>query len=141
MGMLTDLIIAEPTAAQQIIREYPEQQNWPVLQMGRIDNAALGALAMAWGDAKLGQTLEEGNLTAGDSGGPWLLLLPDNFRDRLAEVRTEDISDLAAIWITQGDMAFGGWDQEIAAEALKQMRDFAIKAVKTNKPLLLWMSL
>lgn len=141
MGMLTDLIIAEPEMAQTIVQEYPQQQEWPVLQLKGVDNAALAALALAWGDTKLAETLEDGKGFIGERDGPWVIVVPDRFRDRLAAVRTEDIPDLAGVWITQGDMPYGGWEKSDVEALLPELRNFAVEAVKLGKPLILWMSL
>ncbi len=142
MGLLTDLIIALPETTPAIVQEYPEHRKWPVLEMKGVDNAALAALASAWGDAKLADILETSKIlaTRGDNG-PWILVVPDSFRDRLAAVKTENIPKLAEVWINQGDMKYGGRNSADAEMLLLSLRDFALTAIEMRKPLLLWMSL
>ena len=143
MGMLTDYIIAERSDAAAIGRSWPQPQEWPCLQMTWLDNSMLAALAMAWNDKSQAEKLESDAPVAGKTTneGPWVFCLPDDFRDRLAALMPNQTSTLAEAWAQQEAPQSGGWTAADLEPLLGNLHEFAQRAVREGKSILLWVSL
>jgi len=143
MGMLTDFILAEPSDATAICRSWPQRDKWPCLRMTWLDNSMLAALALAWNDESLAEKLESGAPVAAKTTneGPWVFCLPDDFRDRLAALTPEQAPAVAQAWAQQEAPQSGGWAADNLEPILDNLREFAQRAVREGKSILLWVCL
>jgi hypothetical protein len=142
MALLTDILIASDTDAGAIFERYPAQKNWPAVELRGLDNTKLAALLRAFGDAEDASMLEgEGCIAVSSEGGPWVFLLPDSFRDRLANSTARNSSDIAARWVQDEELAFDGWSAADVAPLVDILRSHASQAAAASKKLVLWMSL
>ncbi|WP_156771848.1 hypothetical protein [Labrys sp. WJW] len=143
MGLLTDVLIADAAEAKLICEIWPRERRWPAIETKGLDNSKFAALAAAWGDHELSDTLESGGYIAATRSdeGPWVFVFPDSFRDRIAAIEPARIPEIAKAWSGQRELELDGWKADDLDGPLLQLREFAARAVKQGKSLLLWMSL
>ena len=142
MGLLTDLVIAPSSDAAAVSASLRPADRWPCLELKRLDTSKLAALALAWNDPAQAAALEGDDcMAAGGDDGPWVFELPAAFRDRLAQLGSNDVPVVAASWAEQDEPKFDGWTAPDLEVLLGLMQPFAADAVKAGMPLLLWVAL
>lgn len=143
MAVLTDLLVAPATDATAIIEEWPATRRWLAFQSTGLDTILLAELAEALAEPDLVDAIEalEPLAFADEAGGPWIYLLPEKLRDRLADLTGESIAEVASIWAGREQATNLGLSADIAQDLLHRMQDLASEARKSGHPLLLWISL
>lgn len=139
--MLTHLIIAAHSDAEAICLNWPQAQKWPGLQMAGLNTGLFPALAMAWNDKSQAERLGADALVVTMAGqqGPWVFHLPDDFRDRLAALTPDEFPTLAQAWAQEEELQDFGWTAVDLEALLAKLQEFASRASRERKSLLLWM--
>ncbi|MCL2716963.1 MAG: hypothetical protein FWD68_21050 [Alphaproteobacteria bacterium] len=140
MGRLTDVIVAGLHEAEAVCVDGARSGKWPCLQNTGLDHLMLGALALAWNDRAQAENLDSLSLIAAMAAdeGPFLLHLPNDFRDRLAAVTSADVPALARAWAQEEIAQDGDWTAGDLEPLLNAIRELAALAVARQESLLLW---
>ena len=140
--MLTDILIASKNEASTILEQYPQQKDWPSLELKGLDNIKLAALLEALGAAAEAPALEgEDCLVASHKDGPWVFVLPAALRDLLANLPDGEFRAVAERWAAHEELAFDEWSADDVEPGIGMLKEQAKKGVASGKDLLLWMSL
>lgn len=143
MAVLTDILIALPDDAPAIVAQWPGSKNWPAFETTGLSSLVLAELAQALGQARLGKAIQDlAPSSAGDkTDGPWVFVLPLEFRDRIAEIPESDIGKLAQAWSDGEEAGGSGLTPQAAEDLLRGLHALSARARDSQRPLLLWISL
>jgi hypothetical protein len=148
MGITTDFVIAEASEAKAVLAEPAPTRRWPGVEANSIDTIRLSSLAsILTGRALDGDTVfaYSEKFTFLESTGDnerHVLLLPDEFVNRLASLKDNEIPGYAKTWLRTDEFrADGGWTEVEVREVLRELRNLASEAIRQNKPVLLQWSL
>jgi hypothetical protein len=148
MGVLSDVVALKKSEAQKVA-----QSLGPGEEFGGVSFRGLDPLNMSmlrWillGKPVDGQGVVEDidlfELLAEGEDGPWVYLIPNDMRDRLAELSQEEDDEvskaMAAKWCEQEELA--GWELDDAVGVLKELGDLADGSRYEDKVLMLWICL
>jgi hypothetical protein len=148
MGVLSDIIIAEPDEAAAINAARGTHLNrWPCLESKGIDTIKLGTLSQIMAgrpvediDA-ISTFMTDDMLDQGSDEGPWIFLVPEQLKLSLAAINKDAEEEIARKWACTEEFALGGWDVTDVEEYLHDLIAHAGRAREAGKSLLLWMSL
>jgi hypothetical protein len=143
MAVLTDILVAPAHEAPAIVSEWPGEKRWPAIETTGLDALILEELAVALGNPLLAEAMQDLDPSSfGDQAdGPWVYVLPMEFRNQIAGLSAEDYARVSKAWC-EGEEASGqGLTLDIAEDLLRQLHTIAVRAREKNHPLLLWISL
>lgn len=142
MAVLTDILIAPPNDASAIVAQWPGSKNWPAFETTGLDALVLAELAEALDRPSLATAIRNLAPSAGDNAdGPWVFVLPTEFRDRIAGIPAGRIGALAQAWSDKEETRAGGLTSQAAEQLVLGLQALAARARDGQKPLLLWISL
>lgn len=143
MAVLTDIIIAPAADVPAIIHEWPGKKRWSAFETSGLDWLVLADLASALLQPGIARSIEEQDPSAeaDSSDGPWLYVLPTEFRDRIADIGATELDAVAAAWSGGEEASNRGLDTEPAKRLLLEIRRMAVQARSEQKPILLWVSM
>jgi hypothetical protein len=137
--MLTDILIASPDDAPQILSAAPG--SWPRLQFNSLDNVALAGLWAALGATAEAADFEGEKHLLAHTPEQWVFEFPQDFVRRLSTLQPAGIKDVAAAWATHDEIARMGASGPAIEPVVDAVSGFARQATGENKSLLLFMSL
>lgn len=141
MGVLSDLVVAMRSEASIVVEAFPSDSRWPRWDckgMGTVELDTLESLLLNDGTNHVGVCEQ---LATGESEECWVFGIPDPMRDRLAELTGERIHEFASAWGKTEEFVRNSIDNDAAAEYLVNLKAAALESKKTQKAVLLWMSL
>lgn len=143
MALLTDILIAHPSEAEEISQDAAHHEAWPCLQLKGLDNMKLSALLSVLGAEEPAKKLEGEDLLVfnPDPEGPWVFALPEQLRDLLSALSHGDFAAVAERWALHEELKFEGWSGSDIQPVVGMLAEFALQAKAESKPLLLWMCL
>jgi hypothetical protein len=142
--MLTDIVMADVSEAEAIGRSGGTHiRLWPCLESKGVDHDFFAALWEVLTDGAKGSSLiaADEHILYMESGGPWVIHLPEDLRDRLAALTAEQMGPVAARWVTCEELTMANVAAEDAEAYLVLLAEFARRAVQARKSLILWMCL
>lgn len=142
MAVLTDILVAPEVDIPAIVEQWPGVKNWPSFQASGLDSLVLSDLAAALGRSALAQSVEEIDPASfrNEASGPWLYVLPAEFRDQIAAIPSDRTSAVAKAWSQGEEASDRGMTAQDAERLLVAIQGLATKARDEQKPMLLWVS-
>jgi hypothetical protein len=148
MGVLSELVAASESEAQAVLESDGPSQNWPGIVCKGLDQIKFASLWVILS----GETVRAEGIvqrlnqieviaSAGEQG-PWVLAIPEPFRDQLADLASEEddaLRKVATTWAASGELK--GWQIDEVASLLQETADLADLAREDEKDLLLRVSL
>jgi len=143
MAVLTDILIAPEHDVPAIMAEWPGAKKWLALETTGLDGLMLTELAEAFDQPVLARAIEDlaPSAAADEAAGPWVYVLPIDFRDRVAGISKPDLGTIAKSWAEREEASLMGLTPEIAEGLLRDLQNLATEAQAREEPLLLWVSL
>lgn len=146
MGVLSELVIADPTEVEEVRESEQPTQHWDGFSFQGLDRVKLVTLwsliETGVADNELESRLAAVQPNTGDDHGPWVDTIPAKMLSALASVAAleEDaFAGLSGKWAATEE--FEGWSQSDVEELLRGVGDAADSAQLAGKTLLLWTSL
>jgi hypothetical protein len=142
MGVLTDLVVASIEQADEVVSCSNPAADWHGVDAKGIDQTKLCSLrAIVTGHAYEDEWMSEFDFVAGDQEqGPWLFRFPDALTTALSTLENHTLDSAAIDWHRKS-FADDHWPVESVRTALTQIRDLAIHAKRSDKPILMWICL
>lgn len=149
MGVLTVAFVADPDEVSQF-EGGPEDLTDELRKLDPLKLAALGQLLVAGSlqesEDSYGSTYEALMKEMHDrmhsySDGEWAFLVPQQLTTALAEVKDDQVPDLAEAWARIEEFELDEKGAEDGVEYLRELRTHARVAKDSGKQLFLWMSL
>lgn len=142
MGVLTDLIIADPSEAEVVATTPYPLGRWPGLDAKGLTLITLESLfdILAYQESQSSAS-EFALLHQASEEGPWVCHAPDQFVLALAALHDKDVPRVAHVWIETEEMQLDASDASDVEQLLQAMRDLARQAAAAKKSILVWMSL
>jgi len=141
---LTDFVIADTKDARRVCDSSCPCEEFNGMDAKGIDPVKLGTL-----HAILTNTVFDPSVTTGkplcDGGdeGPWVIEVPINLVQRLAELDSKGISAAAAKWAKTEEFSpqYDNWPSEAVHETLLEFAKLCGQATAAKKSVLMWVSL
>lgn len=144
MGVLTDLVIADRSDAQRVGESVCPYTEFDGIDAKGIDTVKLGALnSILTGLPFDSGFIANDCLFQGGDEGPWVFEVPPAFVERLASLTAEEIIRAGTLWAAYETFSpqYDNWPAEAVHEMLARLAELTRRAVATQKPVLMWMSL
>jgi hypothetical protein len=148
MGILSDIIIAEPAEAAAInAAGGAHLQHWPCLASKGIDCIKLWTLSQILAGRPLddidavARFMINSVLDRTSDDGPWVFLIPEQLQRAIAATSEDGEEDIAAKWAATEEFILDRWQPADVEEYLHDLIAHTRKACAAGKSLLLWMSL
>ena len=148
MGVLSELVAASKSEAQAILEADGASETWPGISCKSLDQIKFASLwVVLSGETvraeSLVQRLNQIEVIAGaGEKGPWVLAIPEQLRDHLADLASEEdeaVRKVATTWAATAEMK--GFPIDEIASLLQETADLADLAKQDEKELLLRVSL
>lgn len=146
MGVLNQLLIADPSDGANVIASEDPAQHWDGFTCRGLDRITLATL---WAliesgtpDARFDERLGQIRTIVGGNEGPWVDVVPIEMLDflaRIAAMEDDEQEKLALNWSETEELA--RWEFSEVLDALRSTGDLAETAQLENKTLLIWTSL
>jgi hypothetical protein len=145
MGIQSRFIIGDRSDAQRLAECDEPGDNWECFACNGLCNIKLASLfAILSGDASdaaIERAIERIVITTPGQGSPWVHAVPNDIRDKYAEIASVDDDEHAAICRALASTPeLEGWSEEDVDALVRTVGDFADTARLTDKSLWLWMS-
>jgi hypothetical protein len=148
MGVLSELVAASKSEAQSVLESDSPSQNWPGIVCKGLDQIKFASLwAILSGERiqaeSIVQRLNQIELvSAAGENGPWVLAIPEQFRDNLADLASEEddaLRKVATTWAATDGLK--GLPIDNVISILQEIADIADLARLDETDLLLRVSL
>jgi hypothetical protein len=141
MGVLTDLIIADKSEAEEIAQSSVPSSRWRGVDAKGHNEITLGTLLCIlrgedYNEAALG---EFPLLAQKTEEGPWVFALPDALVVSLYQVDSSQIPEAVSKWLKTEEMR--GDEYGDAERFIGELKLLATEAITQQRPILMWMSL
>ncbi|HEY1921384.1 MAG TPA: hypothetical protein VGG44_01355 [Tepidisphaeraceae bacterium] len=148
MGILTDIVIANPDEAAAINAARGQHlKRWVCLESKGVDTIKLGTLSQILAGRSIDDIdmvasfMTNGILDQASDEGPWVFLVPGELQLALAVLDQEMEKRVAEKWAATEEFRLDRWGATDVQQYLHNLVAHARKAKDANKQLLLWMSL
>ena len=141
---LTDFVIADRKDAQQVCDAECPNEEFNGMTAKGIDPVKLGTLYAILTDTEYDPnraTCEP--LCDGGEEGPWVIGVPNDLVQRLAELDAKQIDNAARKWANTEEFSskYHNWPSEAVRGVLSDLAKLCAKAAAAKKSVLMWMSL
>jgi hypothetical protein len=148
MGVLSDIIVADPSEAAAInAAEGAHLEQWPCLESRDIDPVKLGTLwqVLSGGSPDdvdaVSAYMMDTVLDQPTPSGPWVFLVPEPLTAALAALGDAAQAPVAERWAATEEFVLDRWQVDDVRDYLRELVARARAARESGKSLLLWMSL
>lgn len=143
MGVLTDIVVADVSEADEVAGSIGPLQRWPGTDAKGIDHAKLGKLLSIVAGEPYTERLfgEFSQLAETSEDGPWVFQVPRRLVSYLSEMNDHEMSSVLAQWWMIEEFTHSGYAQALAGEVLNSLRELSNMAISEGKDLLMWMCL
>lgn len=143
MGVLTDIIVADPSEASEIEANYPDQGIWNSVDLKGHNEISMSDL---WSVLDLNADSREElfTLLTDSERGPWVFLFPRQLTILLAGIDETRWPDIIEQWCQKEEMIAMGLDEVDREDLLEQcveLGGLAGEALALDKELLMWVCL
>jgi hypothetical protein len=141
MGVLTDLILADKSAAEEIAQLSHPSSMWRVVDAKGHNEITLGTLlCILRGEDYNEAALDEFPLLAQKSEeGPWVFAIPDALVISLNQLDSSQIPKVVYEWLKTEEML--GYEHDDAEKFVVELKALATEAISQQMPILMWVSL
>ncbi len=145
MGVLTDFVVAAPSDAQRV-----GDSHCPSREFNGIEAKGIGSVELSTLHAILTRTPVDSGFMGGDcllyspsDEGPWVLLVPTDLVQRLAELSAHYVVATAEEWAKTEEFSpkYSRWTLDVIKGWLQELARLCRQAVAEKKAVLMWMSL
>lgn len=141
MGVLVNVVVAEPDDAAAIIESSKPIEEWKGFEAKGLDQAKFAMLhALLTGelfDEALGDC---GPIYAASDEGPWLMKVPDESVERLAGLEEDALDRIGEELAATEEFEQDGWPVDEVKGIVTELADLAGMAVAQGKAIFVWMS-
>lgn len=141
MGVLANVVVAEPEDAAAIVESSKPIEEWKGFGAKGLDQAKFAMLhALLTGelfDEALGDC---GPIYAASDEGPWLMKVPDESVERLAGLEEDALDRIGEELAATEEFEQDGWPADEVKGIVTELADLAGVAVAQGKAIFVWMS-
>ena len=143
MGVLTDLVVADESEAEELAASISPLERWPGIDAKGIDPVKLGKLLSILAGESYSHSIpgEFSEIAAFSDDGPWVLRVPPRLVLSLSEIGDADVRRISTQWFAGEEFAHSGYDLAITEEVVTSLRELSKKATAERKEMLMWMCL
>lgn len=141
---LTDLVIADTKDARRVCDSDCPSEEFDGMDAKGIDPVKIATLYAVLTDTEFDPTASMGKpLYDGGDEGPWVIEVPNDLVQRLAQLDAKGIATAAAKWAKTEEFSpkYDNWPPEAVHEILVEIAKLCAKATVAKKSVLMWMSL
>ena len=143
MGVLTDLVVADPQDARQVCESNCPSEEFNGLEARGIDTVKLGTLYQVLTDTDYDPEFFGDALCSGSEEGPWVFEVPPRLVKGLGALDAAQIHDVGAKWAATEEFSpkYDNWPEEAVHELLADLVALCRRATDQHTGVLMWMSL
>ena len=144
MGVLTDFVVAELGDAKRIGDSMCPSRDFDGIEAKGIDNVKLSTLYAILTGTPVDPGFMGGDFLYSHSDeGPWVLLVPPDLVQRLANLSVDQVSATAGEWGKTEEFSpkYSRWPQEVIEQWLQELARLCRQAIAEKIDVLMWMSL
>ena len=141
MGVLTDLVIADRSEAEDIANSVAPLSQWNGLDAKGLNQVTFGTLLCILRDGRYDENVfDEFSIIAQVSDdGAWVFDFPADFASRLIQINESEVSTIALEWLKTEEMQNAG--SEYAESFIRDLKILAKESTVQQKSLFMWMCL
>lgn len=148
MGILSDFIVADSCAGQEIGESSCPAEQWPCLEGWKgVESVKLSTLyfCITGEPSSVDETValsSEFDFAGGNQEeGPWVLRFPTKVSSAIASLPESSFGSVAEKWSATEELEMDGWTTDNAKTFISQIQPLASNAIASNKSVFLWLSL
>ena len=143
MGVLTDIVAVDRRLSRRVFKSACPAREFDGLDARGIDQVKLGTLRAVLTGGEYDPSFMSGSLHSGGEDGPWVFEVPEDLVRRLAALTAGQLAAAGTKWAAAEEFSpeYADWPAEAVQQVLTALAGLCKRAVRENKPVLMWMSL
>lgn len=141
MGVLTDLVIADKSEAENVANSFEPSSEWNGFDAKGHNEITLGTLLCILRNKQFDVDIAEEFplLAQASEDGAWVFEVPNDLVIRLNRLNDSEIPDIASKWLQTDEMKDA--DNDYAENFINELKLLATESLNQQKSILMWTSL